>query len=308
MRPTEQKSRRAFLLAALFTALLWPNAQAATAETTASAAKADNPAKVWRVTVARDVLDDYERFIRGRNPLMLQHFDGPHSRRDVVELVLLQQALSRGGALRPLRFLITDSDARALKMLGNGEADLNGTSVWLDSAERDSENLLATRALIRHGAFMAGLYFPENHPALKILPQRPQDIHLYTAVCASNWAPDLATLNQLRSPVLRTETWESMLGMLKKQRGDYVLAPFQPTSDLSLAAGGIVLRPVQGVKVSLVGSRHFIVWRNGAESAALEAALNRGLAALEKDGIVQRAYRESGFENPQLKSWRILNP
>lgn len=308
MRPAARKSLQHLWLAVVFAFFLWPCVQTAQAEIAISATKADSPVKVWRVTVARDVLDDYERFIRGRNPLILQHFDGPYSRRDVVELVLLQQALNRGGALRPLRFLITDSDARALKMLGNGEADINGTSAWLDSAERDSENLLATHALIRHGAFMAGLYFPENHPALKILPQRPQDIHLYTAVCASNWAPDLATLNQLRSPVLRTETWESILGMLKKQRGDYVLAPFQPTSDLSLAAGGIVLRPVQGVKVSLVGSRHFILWRNGAESAALEAALNRGLAALEKDGIVQRAYRESGFENPQLKNWRVLNP
>jgi hypothetical protein len=274
----------------------------------AGSSKADSHSKTWRVVLARDVFTDYERFIRGRNPLSLQHFDGPFSRRDVVELVLLQQALQRGGALRPLHFLLTDSEGRTLKALSNGDADISGASSWQDSAEHDAENLLASHALIHHGEFMAGLYFPDNHPALKILQQRPQDIHRYTAVCASSWAPDLASLNRLGSPVLRTENWESMLGMLKKQRGDYVLAPFQPTPDFRLDAGGIVLKPVPGVKVSLSGSRHFILWRGGIDSDALAAAINRGLTALEKDGILQRAYRESGFENPQLKSWHILNP
>lgn len=302
MSAVERKSRRAFLLTALLTALLLPGAPAA------SSPPPERPAKAWRVVIARDVHADYERFIRGRDPLTLQHFDGPYSRRDVVELVLLQQALQRGGALRPLHFLLTDSEGRTLKILSNGEADIGGASSWQDSVERDSENLLASSALIRHGEFMAGLYFPEHHPALKILAQHPEQLHRYTAVCASSWEPDLATLNQLGSPVLRTENWESMLGMLRKQRGDYVLAPFQPTPDLRLEAGGIVLKPVRGVKAVLVGSRHFILWRKGTESAALAAAINRGILALEKDGTVQRAYRESGFENRELQSWRTLNP
>lgn len=315
MRQPRQKNPYPFMLRFFFAVsllLLIPCLHAEDADSAhgynSGKVQSDTPAKTWRVVMARDVHADYERFIRGRNPLTLQHFDGPYSRRDVVELVLLQQALKRGGALRPLHFLLTDSDGRTLKALSNGDADISGASLWQDNAERDSENLLASRALIRHGKFMAGLYFPENHPALRILQERPQYIDRYTAVCASSWAPDLVTLNQLGSPVLRTENWESMLGMLKKKRGDYVLAPFQPTADFRLEAGGIVLKPVSGVKVSLAGSRHFILWRKGAESTGLAAALNRGLATLEKDGIMERAYRESGFENPQLKNWRLLNP
>ncbi|MDQ8036372.1 MAG: hypothetical protein REI12_03055 [Pedobacter sp.] len=263
--------------------------------------------KAWRVVVARDVYTDYQRFVGQRDPLSLKNFAGPFSRRDVVELVLMQQALERGGANRPLRFILTDSEGRTLKALINGEADISGASSWKSSTAKHDRQLLLSRPLIREGHFMAGLYFPEGHPALKILATQPQEIRRYTAVCADSWTPDLLTLKALGSPVLKTENWESMLGMLKKQRADFVLAPFQPTAGLRLEAGDMVLTPVPGVKVSLEGSRHFLVWRKGLEAEALLKALDQGLAALEHEGTIQRAYRESGFDNTALQNWRILN-
>lgn len=45
-----------------------------------------------RVLVPNDVLQDFERFLDGRDPLQLQQFGGVHARRDVVELALLLQA------------------------------------------------------------------------------------------------------------------------------------------------------------------------------------------------------------------------
>ncbi|MGH8491825.1 MAG: hypothetical protein ACRERR_01780 [Moraxellaceae bacterium] len=262
----------------------------------------------WRIVIARDVYTDYQRFIGQRDPLTLQHFSGPYSRRDVVELVLLQQALQRGGASRPLRFVLTDSESRTLKTLAHGEADIGGASSWKSSISPYSEHLQISRAVIAQGRFMAGLYFPEGHPALQSLPTRPQDISRYTAICADSWEPDLVALKSLGSTVLKTENWESMLGMLKKQRGDFLLAPFQPTIDMRLKAGDMVLLPVRGLKVSLAGSRHFVFWQQGKQSEILRKALDHGIESLERDGTLQRAYRESGFDNSALQSWRVLNP
>lgn len=265
------------------------------------------PEKEWRVVISRDVYTDYQRFIGQRDPLALKTFGGPYARRDVAELVLLQQALQRGGASRALIFRLTDSDSRGIKILRNGEADISGGSLWQSSVAAYEKELLISRAVIQPGHFMAGLYFPQDHPALKTLAKKPQDISRYTAVCANSWAPDLITLRALGSPVLTTENWESMLGMLKKKRGDYLLAPFQPTPDMRLETADMVLLPVAGIKVGLAGSRHFVLWRQGPDAAFLQAALERGLAALEKDGSLQRAYRESGFTHPATEHWPVLN-
>ena len=273
-----------------------------------SPVQAEESEKAWRVVLARDVHADYQRFIKGRDPLTLKSFDGPYSRRDVVEVVLLQQALQRGGATRPLRFLLTDSESRTLKVLIGGDADISGASSWKIDIALNAGTLRASHAVIREGEFMAGLYFPEQHPALHTLTKKPQDIRRYTAVCAESWKPDIATLKKLGSPILLTDNWESMLGMLKKQRGDYLLAPFQPTADFRLAAGGIVLKPVPGLKVGLSGSRHFVIARKTKDAATLEQALNRGLHILEKEGVLRRAYRESGFEHADLQQWRTLKP
>ena len=264
--------------------------------------------KSWRVVLARDVYSDYQHFIGQRDPLTLRHFGGPYSRRDVVEVVLLQQALQRGGAGRRLQFILSDSEGRTLKTLAGGGADISAASSWKSSIAGQEKQLLASRALIAQGSFMAGLYFPEHHPALEKLATHPENIRRYTAVCAESWTPDIATLKTLGSPVLLTENWESMLGMLKKQRGDFLLAPFQPTPGLRLQAGGMTLVPVAGIKVGLAGSRHFILWKQGKEAKTLQAALDSGLQKLEADGTLARAYRESGFENAETRNWRILNP
>jgi hypothetical protein len=264
--------------------------------------------KSWRVVLARDVYIDYQHFIGSRDPLTLKHFGGPYSRRDVVEVVLLQQALQRGGVGRRLHFILSDSEGRTLKTLASGGADVSASSSWKSSTTGQEKKLLVSRALIAQGRFMAGLYFPEHHHALKNLAAYPENIRRYTAVCVESWTPDIVTLKKLGSPVLLTENWESMLGMLKKQRGDFLLAPFQPTPGLRLQAGGMTLVPVPGIKVGLAGSRHFILWRQGKEAKTLRDALDRGLQQLEAEGTLARAYRESGFENAESQNWRLLNP
>ncbi|HEX6592569.1 MAG TPA: hypothetical protein VF050_11265, partial [Moraxellaceae bacterium] len=62
---------------------------------------------VLRIAVAGDVYSDYKAFVGKRDPLRINTFNGAHARRDVVEVVLLQQALRRGGLQRPLHFLLT---------------------------------------------------------------------------------------------------------------------------------------------------------------------------------------------------------
>ncbi len=82
----------------------WPSAWAA------DAALPPIPA-----AVPADVMADYSRFLNRRDPLSISDFSGPHSRRDVVEVVLLHQALALGGWGRALEFVDMPSGERLLR-------------------------------------------------------------------------------------------------------------------------------------------------------------------------------------------------
>lgn len=260
-----------------------------------------------RIVVQGDVYQDYVKFLGSRNVLDIKSYGGAHTRRDVVEMVLLQQALQLGGENRPLHFMQVNSTSRIAKLLSQNQADISGTSQWKELADTNAAHLAVSQALISEGKFMAGVYFPADHPGLKKIQQQPESIKNFTAVCARAWTSDRTALKQLGSPILLTENWTSILGMLKKKRADFVLAPFQASPDISFKTDTIVLKPVPGIQVSLAGSRHFLLSKDAENAAALEQKLNHGLQELEKNGRIRQAYRESGFEDPRTLTWRRLN-
>jgi hypothetical protein len=52
-----------------------------------------------------DIKNDYLLFLAGRNAIDINFYGGPHARRDVAELILLQQALHLGGFNQRLLFI-----------------------------------------------------------------------------------------------------------------------------------------------------------------------------------------------------------
>lgn len=258
------------------------------------------------VIVPTDVLRDYRAFLAGRDPRELQSYGGAGSRRDVVELVLLQQALARGGWREPLRFVGARTYSRMLVELASGRCGLSGTTLW--SADLEGPGLRPSSALIPEGRFEAGLYTsPSNERALAARTR--EDLSALRAVSNRNWRPDWRVLRSLGLAELRhVQNWDSMVRTLLAGRADLVLAPFQPTEGLALRHAAGTLVPIPQVKVYLYGARGFGLAREGPAQERLAAALERGLGALRAEGRVERAYTECGFYTPQVRGWRALNP
>jgi hypothetical protein len=66
--------------------------------------------------------------------------------------------------------------------------------------------------------------------------------------------------------------------------------------------------PIPGIKAALPGSRHWPVSKKHPQGEEIFNALVRGIEALEKQNIIQRAYEECGFFHPEINSWALLNP
>ncbi|MBB5193573.1 hypothetical protein HNQ50_004331 [Silvimonas terrae] len=291
-------SRRSVVLAALATALTLGS----------GLARAVEPITIL---TQQDVYTDYQRFVGKRNPLTLTHFGGEGSRRDVVELVLVQQALAQGGLTRPIKLVKVDNNSdsytRYLKEILSGNATMGGNSAWQVDLKSIDDKVYISSPLIRSGEFEAGLYTsPDNKKALAA--RSLEEVRTLTAVVADSWKPDVATLENLKlKQLLQTQSWDSMVGMVEKGRADVLLAPFQPTADMSLKLGEYTLVPIPDVKVGLAGSRHLFVSRNAPHGAETYDALEKGLAKLRAKGVIEQAYRESGFFNTRTQDWKKIN-
>ncbi|GGP20419.1 hypothetical protein [Silvimonas iriomotensis] len=263
------------------------------------------------ILTQQDVYNDYQRFVGKRNPLTLTHFGGEGSRRDVVELVLVQQALAQGGLSRPVKLVKVDNNSdsytRYLKEILSGNATMGGNSAWQVDLKSIDDKVYISSPLIRSGEFEAGLYTsPDNKKALAA--RSIEEVRGLTAVVADSWKPDVATLESLKlKQLLQTQSWDSMVGMVEKGRADVLLAPFQPTPDMSLKLGDYTLVPIPQVKVGLAGSRHLFVSRLAPHGAETYDALEKGLAKLRAKGLIEQAYRESGFFNTRTQDWKKIN-
>jgi hypothetical protein len=111
-------------------------------------------ADIVNVIVTSDVLRDYKLFLKGQDPLYIQNFSGVRSRRDVVELILFQQALKIGNFKHIVNFTEVASYERILVQIGNGNALMSANTNWLSDV--DLSVSYPTVATIANGEFKAG--------------------------------------------------------------------------------------------------------------------------------------------------------
>ena len=257
-------------------------------------------------TVPPDVLADYTAFLDGRDPLAVTDYSGLYARRDVIEVVLFLQALSRGGFGDLPGLKAIPSYGRSLLAVSSGAAVSTATSVW----KRDvfeSQDILSSPPMIRQGEFEAGLYTaPGNRKALHAATAG--NVRRLTGVCNRQWTPDWEVVRGLRPRKLcPAPDWRVMVRMVAEQRADFLLAPFQPTPGLRLEAFGSVLVPIPGLKVRFPGSRVFAVSRRHPQGERCHASLVRGLWAMRREGVIEKAYTQCGFFNPRTRDWLAMD-
>jgi len=254
-----------------------------------------------------DIKNDYLLFLANRAPEEITFFGGPHARRDVAELILLQQALTLGGFKRQINFIHEENYFRSIRNVVEGKTLCISGTIWLQDLDQVKDRVLISPAMVRDGEFLVGLYTsPHNQQALgsKTLAALTQ----LRAVSSSQWKPDLQALQTLGfHKIMYTPNWINMARMLNVGRVDLTLAPFGMSPDLSIRVEGIELVPIQGVKVIIPGSRHWPISQKHPHGVEFSDALGRGMAILRAQGTIERAYRESGFFHPEVADWMLLN-
>lgn len=266
------------------------------------------PSAQVEVQIERSVLEDYRRFIAGRDPLSIRDFSGLGSRREVAEMLLAQQAIALGGLKLQFRFTASDESVRSPRLLQSGALLMTFDTVWGNAMQRFGDDIWLSQAVLKRGDYVAAvLTSPRNQKVLAV--RQWQDFAGLTAVSSMAFETDWRTLQQLPLREIRDEyAWSSMAVLVSKGWVDFMLAPFKAQRPFGYRAHQIELVAVEGIKVLLDDSRHFAVSRHHPLGAEVFGALERGLSQLSQNGTIERAYREVGFFNPELSGWTLIQP
>ncbi len=261
--------------------------------------------KVIDITVETDIYF-YAKDIIGKTPILdITDYSGKNAQRDVVEFILIQQALLLGGADIQFNFIYGNYDARNLKLLNEGLLLLSFDSLWLSATEQYKDNLYISEPLIRKGEYYAGVFTSEQNVAN--YNAKTLSLSDMTIVSSKDWHVDWVTLQSLKPKKLVHESdWIVMAKMVSRGWIDGMLAPFKKQHNFSYIGPDYKIFAIPNVKVALNDSRHFVVSKKHPLGQQTFEALQRGLKILRDRGLIEKAYREAGFLNDDVKDWRTI--
>lgn len=258
------------------------------------------------IFIRDDVYDDYSRFLNGRKPIEVKDFSGAYIRRDVVDMIIAQQALNIGGYTKPFRYHKGNANYRNTKLLEDGQLLLSFDSVWSVDAKSLAESVYISDPVIRNGEYFAGIFTsPNNKKALQI--KQLTDFKQLTAVSTPRWQTDWQTLSALPlKELLREDEWLGQVRTVSMQWVDFMMMPLMPSLNNRFSLENIELVAVPNLLLQLKDSRHFIISKSHPDGKEAFAAIQKGLAQLRQSGAIEKAYREAGFI-PDLKDYIVIN-
>ena len=247
------------------------------------------------VFIRDDVYQNYLQFLSGRDVKTISEFSGQFIRRDVVDMIIAQQALALGGVDISFEYYPGKLNFRNTRMLQQGKLLISFDTYWLLDAKAISEDVFISQAVIRRGEYYAGIFASPTHPSIFSL-KNVDELERYTAVSTPRWRTDWKTLSDLPIKALFEEdSWVSQARMVEKQLVDFFLMPFHATVTDTYTMDSVTLKPVKGIAVLLDDSRHFVISRQHPRGEEAYNAIEKGLSRMREEGRISRAYREAGF-------------
>lgn len=258
------------------------------------------------IYIRDDVYEDYLQFVDGRDALAIDSFSGKNIRRDVVDMIIAQQALKLGGFDHTFKYAAGKLNFRNTKMLEVGRLLISFDSYWLADAKALSDKVYISAPVIRNGEYIAGIYTsPTNKAVLAI--KKLDDLKQFTAVSTPKWRTDWLTLQSLPlKELIHEDEWLSQARMVNLGWIDFLLMSFNSTPDKSFIMDKIHLVPVKNVAIQLNDSRHFVISSKHSYGKQALTAMNLGLTILRKDKHITCAYTQAGFFI-NTKKVKILN-
>ncbi|MBR7800177.1 sensor histidine kinase [Undibacterium fentianense] len=260
-----------------------------------------------KIGVPKDVLEDYQLFLDGRDINVITEFSGPNSRRDVVELAFFIQALNTVWPDAQFEIIPVDSYANGIEQLRVASIAALATTCWLSDLEIYSTEICISDAMIDEGESLVGIY-TQAHNIHALECKSLADLQNLRLVSNRDWSADWKTLEQLGiKHCLDVKTWRQMVYMVSSGEVDALLSPFTLHTSMKISLDNCELLPIPDLRIALHGSRHFASSKTIQGQAIAEHVFPELKRRKQAHSLTQ-ALSECGFFNAQTRSWQTLNP
>tara|TARA_Y100001956_G_scaffold9844_1_gene8584 strand:- start:195 stop:1055 length:861 start_codon:yes stop_codon:yes gene_type:complete len=258
------------------------------------------------ISIETDIYNYAQQVLGEESIESIEHFKHPSCLRDVVEFILVQKAIKLGGLNLEYDLVLGDYDARNIRLIQHGLLLISFDSIWLNEASQYENDVFISDPVIRNGEFYAGIYVATNKIS-ELTPKLKNGISDLSFVTSEAWHTDVKTLTALKPKNLVIEAdWLVMAKMVSSGWVDAMLAPFKPALPFEYTGKNYKIRAIDGVKVALQDSRHFVVSKKHPLGNKTFKALQKGLKQLRQSGYIERAYKECGFLNPLVEDWQKI--
>ena len=250
-------------------------------------------------------IEAYNNFLQEKQQTVLKvdSLVSQHANRNIASMVIIMQALDKGGYQAELNMIEAPNYGRELILVKEGKVMIMHQDAWDISADA---NVYKSSVIIPKGGIVKGIYVAEPN-IKKYNISSATDLQPYTATSTPAWIVGWKTLEKLNLKALyKTAKKEHMFSLVLYRNVDFTIQEFANTSDLAYTFQGKRLIPVPGIKLVLDGSRHFLVSKKHKNGKKVYQALEKGLKILREKGTVQRYLTESGFYRKELESWKPI--
>lgn len=256
--------------------------------------------------IREDVYQFYLKFLNGRDVQKINEFKGEYIRRDVVDMILVQQALKIGGKELTFDFFPGKADYRNAQMMKQGKSLLSFDTYWLSDATELEPDVYISSAIIRKGEYFAGIFANPNNTKVFQLSKLEHFKNL-TSVSTPRWRADWQTLLNLPLKRLhREDEWVSQARMVREMFVDFFMMPLNMSHKGQYIIRNVILKQVPNVALLLDDSRHFVISKKHPDGFEAYHAIQRGVAKMRSRGQIVKAYTDAGFFR-DLSEYNVIN-
>ncbi len=221
-----------------------------------------------------------------------------------VSLVILQQALHKGGLSANIEFVISPNANRSQLLVQSGDALLTQTTL---KENHTLPETLKSSALIHSKDMVRGIYgLKSNHSLMKV--KTLDELKKFTATTNSAWREDLASLQAIEPAKLDVvSSLKSVFTRIAYRNIDFTLLDLpKGRPEFQRHHGDIILVPVPGLFVNTRNMRHFIISEKHPDSQTAYQALEKGLKIMREQGLIKKYYRQVKQFPSDIPDWKIL--
>jgi len=258
------------------------------------------------IVAQQHIYDDYLCLVKGREIKTINEYGGKCARREVTEVLLIQQILALGGfdydfELEPGYYAQKD-----VKLLKSGMLLIGVDSFWSSQAKSLQKDVYITPALIEKGTYVAGLYTVEkNVKALSASTE--QEIKKLSIISSKTWPVDWQLIQSLGFKNISHEvSWMTQAKLMKSKLVDIMLIPFSNEEDKSYVFLQTKFVPIPNIKISFPEGRHVLISKKHPLGKQAYEAFLKGMKIMKEKGAIEKAFNQSGLTREDVKDWPSL--